>query len=657
MSRPGPYAPLLAAALLGAAFVAAPASARAQPAPATAEVSAVERRVRDTVLRAWRLKDTDRPGAVAALHAAVAAAEREGGADAPEAAAYLVLLAELRHGSDEGKAAAARAATVARGRLEEATPLVVAAGQALTKADGVKERVAVMNVLRAGYQLLTETGDVARFVDHAALLGDFMLEWARDWRSDRLFGDAKAMPAEQTERIRKSLLTDGETYSRAALEVSLETRGATDPAVGAHRLRLARTLLALDRAREAEAELRLLVDLRKTAGDLAEQLAALDWLAEVVWVDGRRDEVVELRRQALALAAAHDGPADERTLGARTRLAHALEGAERLDEAEQAFAAVAAATKGARRHDALADLADFYGRDGRPEQAEPLWREALGLAPATVRETTLLQLVDALVDLGRYDEAEALLRPEMRREKVWSGTFAIQAVQLTEAWGDLLYRQGRYAEAEVALAWGLDQVKLLPAEYVGNMRTARAGALLRLGREDEALELLKADLAAMERAGARRDAATARLNLASVHHKAGRLAEAEALTADALADRIALLGPDHPDTVSALSARAGVLAALKRDAEAEALYSQMRQTLARRTRAADDTAALQTNYGLFLLQRERPGEALPLLRAASADVRRALNRRQRDLETSRHRRVAFSNHVKAAWAAAHSPAP
>ncbi|HYF22325.1 MAG TPA: tetratricopeptide repeat protein [Caulobacteraceae bacterium] len=656
MPTTGSYA-LLVAAFLRAAAVPALASDETPSAVASSQAASVEQRVRGTVRSAWHLKDTDRSAAVAALHAAVAAAEREGGAGAPEAAAYLVLLAELRHGTDEGKAAAARAATVARSRLEEATPLVVVAGQALVTADGVKDRVAVMNVLRAGYQLLTETGDVPRFVDHAALLGDFMLEWARDWRADRLFGGAKAMPAEQTERIRKGLLTDAETYARAALEVSIETRGAADAAVGAHRLRLARVLLALDRPREAEAELRLLVDLRKTGGDVAGQLAALDWLAEAVRADGRQDEVVELRRQALALAAAHGGPVGEGALKARTGLAYALEAAERLDEAEQALAAVVAATKDARRHDALANLAEFYGRDGRPEQAEPIWREALRLAPANVRESTLLQLVDTLVDLGRYDEAEALLRPEMRREKVWSGTFAIQAVQLTEAWGDLLYRQGRYAEAEAALAWGLDQVKLLPAEYVGNMRTARAGALLRLGREDDALELLKADLAAMERAGARRDAATARLNLASVHQKAGRLAEAEALTATALADRIAMLGPDHPDTVSALSARAGVLAKLGRDAEAEALYRQMRQTLDRRVRAADDTAALHTNYGLFLLERERPGEALPLLRGASADVRRALNRRQRDLETSGHRRAAFSNHVRVAWAAAHSPKP
>lgn len=69
----------------------------------------------------------------------------------------------------------------------------------------------------------------------------------------------------------------------------------------------------------------------------------------------------------------------------------------------------------------------FFDSTGRPDQAIPLYRQALaeGLAGSERRQVTV-QLASSLRNLGEFDEAEQLLRTEIARP-VDEYTIALQA--------------------------------------------------------------------------------------------------------------------------------------------------------------------------------------------------------------------------------------
>jgi tetratricopeptide (TPR) repeat protein len=93
----------------------------------------------------------------------------------------------------------------------------------------------------------------------------------------------------------------------------------------------------------------------------------------------------------------------------------------------------------------------------------------------------LLTDPEAAERLGRMAEAESLLTPG---EKDDPKTRVFKYSNL----GEFYLRQGKYAEAEEALAGGLAEATRAMPDWCDGFRLDRAGALWALGRRDEALE-------------------------------------------------------------------------------------------------------------------------------------------------------------------------
>ena len=133
------------------------------------------------------------------------------------------------------------------------------------------------------------------------------------------------------------------------------------------------------------------------------------------------------------------------------------------------------------------------------------------------------------------------------------------------------------------------------------------------------------------------DSITARFNISGSLVAAGRHAEAESILMQVLADRERILGPDHPDTLTARNNLARVLADLGRHDEALALAERV---LADRERILGpdhpDTLTARNNLARVLADLGRHDEALPLAERALADSERILGPDHPDTITARN---------------------
>ena len=140
------------------------------------------------------------------------------------------------------------------------------------------------------------------------------------------------------------------------------------------------------------------------------------------------------------------------------------------------------------------------------------------------------------------------------------------------------------------------------------------------------------------------DTLTVRNNLAGAYKSAGRLAEAVELFERVLADRVRVLGPDHPDTLAARNNLAGAYYSVGRFGEAIELFERV---LAERERVLGsdhpDTLTTRNNLAGAYYFAGRFGEAIELLGRVLAERERVLGPDHPDTLTTRNN-LAFAYH-------------
>ena len=209
-------------------------------------------------------------------------------------------------------------------------------------------------------------------------------------------------------------------------------------------------------------------------------------------------------------------------------------------------------------HAVLTTLGDLYERKARETddltyyaRAEDVLRRAVALAPKYRRARVTLATV--LCDRHKFAEGLALAREVARADP--------KDVDALVTIGDALIELGRYGEAEAAY-------RALARQLPGPPSDARLAHLAEMrGQTDEALERLRRALAAMEKLGeTAENTAWYRVRLADLLFDGGELSEPEALYQDVL-KRV----PKHHDATAGL---AKVRAAQGRYDEAVALYEK-----------------------------------------------------------------------------------
>jgi serine/threonine-protein kinase len=238
--------------------------------------------------------------------------------------------------------------------------------------------------------------------------------------------------------------------------------------------------------------------------------------------------------------------------------------------------------------DSLNRLGNIHRQFGRLAEAEPMllraldWRTRNGPVDADLADSyNNLGLLQN--DMGQYEEAESTLRRAIALHRQVAGDASNSVASPLHNLAIALRAQKRFEEARAA-----------------------------------ALESLQRKRSADERSAS---VANTLAVLANIERELGGLDAAVTHSSESLVLRRAVFGNDSLMIASGLITHAGVLAALERNAEAEALFDEA-LALHQRTGDADSAAAARTYlaYGRFLLARGSAPRALILIERAHAIV-------------------------------------
>jgi serine/threonine-protein kinase len=241
--------------------------------------------------------------------------------------------------------------------------------------------------------------------------------------------------------------------------------------------------------------------------------------------------------------------------------------------------------------------------------------------------------------LGRYDEAEPLLRSALEiRQDAGGKEHPDVAESLTSLGGLMLYR-GEYEEAEALFRRALAQRRKQHSRHPELAASLNNLALsLNYQGDHAAAEPLYREALAMRREllGAEHRAVAESLNnLAFLLHDKGDYDGAEKMYREVVALDRKLLGSDHPDLATDLDNFASLLDDKGDGAAAEPLF---REALAIRRKALGekhpDVAKSLNNLGSLLERREEYQAAEPLYREAIAIRRELFGRANPDLATN-----------------------
>jgi len=326
-------------------------------------------------------------------------------------------------------------------------------------------------------------------------------------------------------------------------------------------------------------------------------LRALSVLAAAEQATGAPDAAVAHRREAAA-AADHIYGADS-----IDALASALDVGNTLSELERFPEAIAVldplltrwraanAPQDDRYVAALTSLAAASDGIGDKPGSEAHYRELLGLkrhiytAPHDAIARALRDLASIVLRAEKYAEAEALLNEALTMQRQVFGEDHREVAVSYDGLGEIMVAQRRFAEADAAY---------------------------------------RAALAVCERARISEEVCPrARNNLGMSFYRQDRLDEAKREMTQALAERRALLGNDHPTVAYSLSTLANV--AVKQDdgAEAVRLSVEALAILDRSGRGASREAVLIRNgYAAALFRAGRNAEALPEIDRTITDWQR-----------------------------------
>ncbi len=372
-------------------------------------------------------------------------------------------------------------------------------------------------------------------------------------------------------------------------------RGDSAAASSARVLR-ADTMQRAGRNAEAMRELYAQLDDLRAAPSPA-LLRALSVLAAAELATGAPDAAIAHRREAASAA--------DRTYGANSveALASALDVGNTLSELERFPEAIAVldpllarwratnAPQDDRYVAALTSLAAASDGVGDKPNSEAHYRELLGLkrhiytAPHDAIARALRDLASVVLHAEKYAEAEALLNEALAMQRQVFGEDHREVAVSYDGLGEIMVAQRRFAEADAAY---------------------------------------RAALAICERARISEEVcARARNNLGMSFYRQDRLDEAKREMSQALAERRALLGNDHPTVAYSLSTLANVAAKQGDAADAVRLSVEALAVLDHSGRGASREAALIRNtYAAALFHAGRNAEALPEIDRTIADWQR-----------------------------------
>ncbi|HXM44467.1 MAG TPA: serine/threonine-protein kinase, partial [Bryobacteraceae bacterium] len=225
--------------------------------------------------------------------------------------------------------------------------------------------------------------------------------------------------------------------------------------------------------------------------------------------------------------------------------------------------------------------------------------------------------------LGKFDQADALLRASLERRKSIAGPDSRDVAGSLVALGLLRLEQGQLAEAERFAREGLamDRRRLAPNDAaVAKDQSALGRVLEERGAYDEAIKVLDD---AVRIQSARREATTDLSDsiswLATAHLYLGHRAQADSLFERALAMDRELYGAVHPRVAGDLYNLGVVQHDLGRDADAERSYRQALDiNQSWYGKEHPDSALMMAAVGQSLIYQGHYDEAAPLLQQALA---------------------------------------
>jgi tetratricopeptide (TPR) repeat protein len=233
------------------------------------------------------------------------------------------------------------------------------------------------------------------------------------------------------------------------------------------------------------------------------------------------------------------------------------------------------------RTNALGTLGDWLREQGKPGEAEPLYRESLDIylkvSPGKLdgRQWLAKGLALSLRSQGKLSEVEALYRAEVDAARKSPASHSL--ANALGALGDWLRDQGKPAEAEPLYREGLDiYLKISPGNFESRQWLAK-GLALTLGSQGklaEAEALYRKTIELGRKSNHTNDLPNLLAGLGDLLRDQGKLAEAEPLYREGLD----ICRKDSPDNFESRQWLAGDLAlTLQRQgklAEAEPLYRE-----------------------------------------------------------------------------------
>ncbi|MFZ4736006.1 MAG: tetratricopeptide repeat protein [Bradymonadia bacterium] len=256
-----------------------------------------------------------------------------------------------------------------------------------------------------------------------------------------------------------------------------------------------------------------------------------------------------------------------------------------LDVAEDLLARLPPTQEPAARGRRLVSAGLLADELGRYEEAEALLRETLSIVEKTQGKahpdygTSLHNLAGVLEKLGRYEEAEVLLRESLSIDDKTLGSAHPSYGASLHSLAGVLEQQGRYEESEGLLRESLSiKEKTLGSAHpsYGTSLYTLAGVLEKQGRYEEAEGLLRESLSILEKTlgKAHPNYGASLHNLSIVLDKQGRYEEAEGLLRESLAIIETTHGTGHPRYGASLHNLATVLDRQGSYEEAEVLLRE-----------------------------------------------------------------------------------
>lgn len=393
-------------------------------------------------------------------------------------------------------------------------------------------------------------------------------------------------------------LTERSLFSRKALygEKHLETARGLD--------RLGNLLRERGNLNAAKAPLEAALEIRRSmlASDDLDLASSLNHVGLYLSEAGKQRESEPLLRRALEIRTAKLGPEHEDRLVSLSNLVGMLRGAGRLEEAEKAARELVAIREKVHGPDhpvvarAYSRLASVLASMEQHAEAQRALRRVLAIQEKTLGESHPLtnqarsNLASELQDFGQYREAEQLYRQALANSNT-SGDLGSVALSLNNL-SSLLEDVGEYREARELLAKSLGiRRKLYAPDSAPVVR-----AELNLAR----LDLLRGELVlaenavsgAMPRSGKiPGEGARAKMVLGQVRAKQGRVADAEKLLREAVAEARAQLRASDTRVPRAATILGQFLTESGRASEAEPILRDSHQAFLKRFGASNRMTA------------------------------------------------------------------